>query len=785
MIFKKSSILIVLLLCIVHFIQAQKFHKPHHAQSELYDDVQAKTESEWDEAFGFSSLYEKSHFEADTLNLNKTVFGWHPYWMGTAYEDYNYQLLSDIAYFSYEVNPNTGSYNDIHFWKSTHLIDLAHQAGTRVSLAVTLFNGHKTFLENSAARQTLIDSLASLLDYRSATGVNIDFEGIPSTQKENFTDFMVQLSEQLRKRMAEVFISVAIPAVDWSGIFDGEELYEAADLFIIMGYDYYWSSSPVAGPVAPKTSGQIWGPWNATRSVLDYLEAGIPSKKLCLGVPYYGYNWKVLNSGKGAATISRGDAIIFTNAKSNARTYGRQWDNHASVPYYEYYENGVIAQTWYDDEVSLGFKYDLIGIFDIAGIGIWALGYDRNTNDLWNLLKNKFSSNSDPLIDGHLSDLGGPEGDYYAGVSWDYEIPASDSLMIRLLQRNMDLSQGDTLKIFSSDSLIQMFTMNSGSVGVINAFTPLQITFIANSDEAAAGWEINWFVNDGDSTAFHLSGDTIEENLPGGSKIGNFLNNCEGSGEFNYMIVKDDGMYDSEFFFANMDALYSSKSFNYEKDSAYFIRVKQQDQSGNIVFRNFLINVADANDTPIILQTPLEVMQLNRNEPFDFCLPDLFFDEDASDTLVIQSFVAENGNLPEWLNFNSTSVCFSGVSPDTAFIDVIIQATDRLGKSVQTGFNLRVGNFTDFGFTKINEMDIYPNPFKEKLVINIDNDWPKEELQLFVFDVSGKVIFSKRLLPEQNVLEISTSGFKPGMYVLQLKLTTSTVLWQAKVLKRE
>ena len=35
-------------------------------------------------------------------NLTKKVFGYHPYWQGTKWQYYNYDLLSTIAYFSAE-----------------------------------------------------------------------------------------------------------------------------------------------------------------------------------------------------------------------------------------------------------------------------------------------------------------------------------------------------------------------------------------------------------------------------------------------------------------------------------------------------------------------------------------------------------------------------------------------------------------------------------------------------------------------------------------------------------
>ena len=37
-----------------------------------------------------------------TRNPSREVFGYHPYWMGTAWTSYNFNLISTLAYFSAE-----------------------------------------------------------------------------------------------------------------------------------------------------------------------------------------------------------------------------------------------------------------------------------------------------------------------------------------------------------------------------------------------------------------------------------------------------------------------------------------------------------------------------------------------------------------------------------------------------------------------------------------------------------------------------------------------------------
>src|SRR5687768_14572427 len=80
-------------------------------QSEKYIKYNFTTEHEFD---GLNSYH---YTPQSSLPLSRQVFGWNPYWAGTAYNNYNYNLLSTVAYFSYEVDTATGGYTTIHFWR--------------------------------------------------------------------------------------------------------------------------------------------------------------------------------------------------------------------------------------------------------------------------------------------------------------------------------------------------------------------------------------------------------------------------------------------------------------------------------------------------------------------------------------------------------------------------------------------------------------------------------------------------------------------------------------------
>lgn len=325
--------------------------------------------------------------------LNKTVFGWNPSWVGTAYTNYNYNLLSHVAYFSYEVDTATGGYTTIYYWNTTNLIPLAHSYGTKVVLTVTNFGSAKNtaLLSSPAKRQTLINTLITLIQSRNADGVNIDFESVPSSQNQNLVTFMTDLSNAFHTQVPGSHVSICLPAVDWNNSFNLPALNSVCDLMLIMGYDYYWSGATIAGPCAPFESNGFWGSYYVKNSIAYYLNQGASTSKLALGVPYYGYQWPTQTGGIKAYTTGTGTAYTYSTMKNNANSYGRIFDLYSLTPWYKYQTTGWY-QGWYDDSVSLGIKYNYVNTQNLKGIGIWALSYDGTNAELWNTIERYFAT---------------------------------------------------------------------------------------------------------------------------------------------------------------------------------------------------------------------------------------------------------------------------------------------------------------------------------------------------------------------------------------------------------
>ncbi len=468
----------------------------HHEQSEFYQQYQNYTEQDFNQLNLISNTINAK--KPANCNLEYEVYGWHPYWVGTAYNSYDFNLLSTFSYFSYELNPSTGNYNSIHDWKTTNSINLAQSAGARVELCVTNFgaSNNTTFLTNMAARQTLIDSLIVLLAYRNADGVNIDFEGVSGSSRNDLTSFMTDLSNQLKTARPGSTVSMATYSVDWNNVFDFVALSNVVDQFIIMGYGYYYSGSSVAGPTDPLYSGTLWSSYNLVRSIDYHLKAGVPNSKLLIGLPYYGYEWEtvsntVTSNTTGNFSSSRTYSFVKNNTSGNYTN--RQYDQQSETPYYIYQNLGNWRQAFVCDEESLGERYDVVKQLEIGGIGIWALGYDNGYTELWDLIEEKFTDCSIIACSDTLYDRGGEFGQYRNDEDYTLTIAPTNASAVSLTFLAFDVEVGfDSLWIY--DGATTAAPLIGGFSGtslppVINSTGPaLTLKFYSDGATRGNGW---------------------------------------------------------------------------------------------------------------------------------------------------------------------------------------------------------------------------------------------------------------------------------------------------------
>jgi spore germination protein len=206
-----------------------------------------------------------------------------------------------------------------------------------------------------AHRRALVDlALAEGWD-----GIDIDYEAMPPTAGPQFIDFLTALAADLDEHGLDLTVAVPARADDEDPgtlAYSYQLLGTVADQVRVMTYDHSWSGSE-AGPVAPLG-------WVA--SVIDYAVERVPTEKLMLGVPTYGYDW----------VGTRGEVVGAADAVELAEEVGAEpvWDQTSGSWTFGYVRDGEQHTVWYEDARSLSAAQDLALEAGLRGVAIWQLG---------------------------------------------------------------------------------------------------------------------------------------------------------------------------------------------------------------------------------------------------------------------------------------------------------------------------------------------------------------------------------------------------------------------------
>lgn len=505
----KRSLSALVLLIALGALHAQAPQKPisiFREQSEFYQKFKFTTEQQWDSLnraltghqFVQRSVTQKA---AGSCTLNKRVYGWHPYWNGSTYLNYDWSMLSDLCYFDYSVSPTTGNNTNGSFaWNTSGAVTNAIANGVNAHICATLFSSHSTFWASSTAQQTLISNLITLVQNRGGKGVNIDFEGMGSSDKVPFTNFMINLCNQMHAAIPGSEVSIALYAVDWSGTFDMATLNQYVDYFIFMGYDYYWSGSTTAGPEAPLYNYQTSYNYTLSKTITYYIKQGASPSKLLAGLPYYGREWETAGSTAPSATTGGfTSSRTYSVVKDNVSGYYNNvlWEPNSFSEYYSFQVGGAWRQCWIDDASTLGYRYDVVNQRAIGGIGIWALGYDDGYTELWDMIRDKFSGCAVVPCSDTIWDMGGPLRNYYDNEDYTYTIspPGASYVQLAFSQFDVELNY-DTLWIYDGASaaspLIGAYTGTNSPGTVASTQGSITIRFRSDGGTVNPGYTAIW-----------------------------------------------------------------------------------------------------------------------------------------------------------------------------------------------------------------------------------------------------------------------------------------------------
>ncbi len=348
------------------------------------------------------------------------VFGFAPYWNLNKLDNIDFNVLTTLAYFGVEIDENGDMITDdpgyisFHSDKATALFKKAHSNGTRVLLTVTQMQNDPilVLMDNPSAQENMINQTTAEVKKRGIDGVNIDFEftGNPGQDyRDKFSTFVSRLTKRMHDEIpgSQVSVSVYASAVKDPKIYDIAALSQNDLKIFMMAYDFAVAGSDNAIPTAPLYGHKERKYWYDVSTAVDDFLRRMPARKLILGVPLYGYNYLVYKPEIKAETRPwyswRGSPKAETYAKVQQEirpdmdgidSYRTGWDDLGKVSWIAYHV--VATDTWrmifLDDAKSLQYKYDFAKEKNLAGVGMWALGNDVGTTELWSLLRQKFGA---------------------------------------------------------------------------------------------------------------------------------------------------------------------------------------------------------------------------------------------------------------------------------------------------------------------------------------------------------------------------------------------------------
>lgn len=337
------------------------------------------------------------------------VAGFLPYWTIESRSPVYLEYLDQLLYFGITIGPDgtfitkDESGSEIREWsilKSQELADiltLARMRNTRTSIVVKSFqNEHiDRMISSSASRSRAIQNILSIVRTYGFDGVNIDFEyftqiDYPTMQYLN--TFLQELSNALREENDRIILSfdVNATAVYLDSAYDMVKIGQVVDQVIIMGYDYHQTGSTRAGPNAPVMAPQDGH--NLTKTIRS-LKGRVLPEKIVLGIPFYGYEWATVSRSFGSPTIpNTGSVATYRRVRElieNRKDLTIAFDELSQTPWISYLQNGAIKQIYYEDEISIAAKIDLVHQEELGGVAVWSMGFEGAYQEPWKVIESR------------------------------------------------------------------------------------------------------------------------------------------------------------------------------------------------------------------------------------------------------------------------------------------------------------------------------------------------------------------------------------------------------------
>lgn len=337
-----------------------------------------------------------------TFDVKKPeIIGFLPYWLlKSADKDYS-QYITTLTYFGLSLqrdgsikklnNPREEEPGWTALKGDTYATRMADAKKNGLKQSLLVISGDDTVIGNMIADPVnsanhLVADVAPIMKEKGFTDLNLDIESFmdaTDSARANFTTFITTVTQLVRdEKLGTVTLDLIPISLVKSKIYDARALGVVVDRVVLMTYDYHYIDSFTSGANAPIGGAGMTIEYDTETAVKEALKA-IPSNKVLLGIPLYGYEWETLNSAPESATIPGGSStasvrrvadILRTCASCSA-----QFDSVAREPYVLYPENKYFNQIYFENETSMKEKIALAQTYHLGGVALWALGYEDDS----------------------------------------------------------------------------------------------------------------------------------------------------------------------------------------------------------------------------------------------------------------------------------------------------------------------------------------------------------------------------------------------------------------------
>jgi spore germination protein YaaH len=264
---------------------------------------------------------------------------WLPFWQsksGAGDISIHLNSLHEVSPFSYEVGANGALIDDLRIGNGSWdpWFSAVRDNGTKIIPTIAWLNGDAIYnlLSDGPERRALENMVAALVKSKKFDGIDIDFEGMPSSTKPYFSTFIYGLALRLHPS-GKMLSCTVVPRTPVSSLYDSNPLptvgyaenyitlNKYCDEVRVMAYDQGTIDIKLD---ASKGNGALYAPtadpaWveKVIKETLQYINP----RKVMLGIPTYGYEYQV-SWNMGATTYERVRSFGFFDAMDRAVSLG-------------------------------------------------------------------------------------------------------------------------------------------------------------------------------------------------------------------------------------------------------------------------------------------------------------------------------------------------------------------------------------------------------------------------------------------------------------------------------